>query len=79
MEEEDSILDLTTKFKKYSGTMRQHLADLLSLKRKGINDKENDSFKLIYNSVLYTLTSIRLNQRELYSVLNLFKINFIYI
>lgn len=67
-EAESLVLDHTTKFKTYSEKLKTNLNELLQLKKRGINDKESESFKNIYNSIAFNLISMRLNQRELYNV-----------
>lgn len=67
-EAESLVLDHTTKFKKYSEKLKANLNELLQLKKRGLNDKESEAYKNIYNSITFNLISMRINQRELYNV-----------
>lgn len=67
LNDEDTILEQTSKFRYLSENLKEQLKELANL-RKTTSDKEEESYKKLYSSIIYNLTSLRSNHRSLYIV-----------
>lgn len=65
--DDDTILEITSKFRDFTHTLRQELKDLQNL-RKGSSSKEDEAYQKLYSSVMFDLSSVRSNHRALYTV-----------
>lgn len=65
--DDDTILDLTSKFRAYTDSLKEELKSLQNL-RKTTSNKEDEEYKQLYSSIIYNLTSLRSNHRALYNV-----------
>ena len=66
-QEEDTILDQTSKFRSLTDSLKTQFTSLLAL-RKEKHDRESPAFGSLYSSIIYNLTSLRTNHRALYQV-----------
>lgn len=65
--DDDTILELTAKFRSYTDSLKEELKSLQNL-RKTTSNKEDEEYKQLYSSIIYKLTSLRSNHRALYNV-----------